>query len=399
MPCFTQHVLVLFITLLILHVGSAKADMQPFHHFYTEWGFIFERIIRVNCSAEYDIYTDGKMPRSKWYETSRWLGSGSTSANVVPLADCIIKNSPEYMKAGMAAANVVLGLTPAILSSLGSSVDETSTLFVCGRRPFLAICLCLGSPGVPPLRLFEHRQLSQPLERRQGRLKLELYSFATEVLILIAEYVIVFASIANVAQLGYEMGSRVVLVFAPHLSYLILLWLFIGSSAHIFAAVSLSLRVRIEHEEYEDDGATSGLQSWIIPWCRKGTTKIFFLPETLFYSFFVGFVSLLIAAHIIFGTLVFSSVLFISVRDCMPLIGRLMASVIVCRVVLMYEIAKIRHLCWAEDPPFLTFEDPEDKVDDVRERGYMTGTDGQRDGFSLIPKFRRFTTFNPGNEI
>ncbi|GKU01263.1 hypothetical protein FLAG1_03388 [Fusarium langsethiae] len=372
------------------------ADMEPFHQFYTEWGFIFERIIHDNCSAEYDIYTDGKMPRSKWYETSRWLGSGSTSANVVPLADCIINYSPEYMKAGMAAANVILGLTPAILSSLGSGVEETSTLFICGRRPFLALCLCLGSPGVPPLRLFEHRQLSQPLERRQGRLKLQRYSFSTETLILIAEYLIVFASIANVAQLGHEMGSRVVLVFAPHLSYLILLWLFIGATAHIFAALSLSLRVRIENEDY--NGAIAGLQSWIVPWCGRGTTKIFFLPETLFYSFFVGFVSLLIAAHIIFGTLVFSSVLFISVRDCMPLIGRLMASVIVCRVVLMYEIAKLRHLCWAENPPLLTYVNPEDKADDVRELDYLP-PEGRRSSFSLIPKSRRQTTFNLGNEL
>ncbi|CAF3458880.1 unnamed protein product [Fusarium graminearum] len=390
---FTQHIFVLSATVLILHVGSAIADMEPFHVFYTEWGFIFERIIRDNCSAEYVTYMDGKMPRSEWYKTSRWLGSGSTCANVIPLADCIVKYSPEYMKAGMAAANVVLGLTPAILSSLGSGVEETSTLFICGRRPFLALCLCLGSPGIPPLRLFEHRQLSQPLERRQGRLRLQLYSFGTETLILIAEYVLVFVSIANVAQLGHEMGSRVVLVFAPHLSYLILLWFFIGSSAHIFAAISLSLRVRIEHEVYDEDGdAFAWIKSWIVPWQRRGTTKIFFLPETLFYSFFVGFVSLLIAAHIIFGTLVFSSVLFISVRDCMPLIGRLMASVIVCRVVLMYEIAKIRHLCWAEDPPHLTYENPEDKVDDVGEQGYMTA-ERQSDGLTLIPKFRRLTTF------
>ncbi|UZP37115.1 hypothetical protein NXS19_004931 [Fusarium pseudograminearum] len=273
MARFTQHIFVLCVAILILHVGSAMADMEPFHVFYREWGFIFERIIHDNCSAEYDIYIDGKMPRPECCK--RRLGFDTSHFE---------------------------------LSGIRCRGDFDSVHL--WETSLFALCLCLGSPGIPPLRLFEHRQLSQPLERRQGRLRLQLYSFGTETLILIAEYVLVFASIANVAQLGHEMASRVVLVFAPHLSYLILLWFFIGSSAHIFAVMSLSLRVRIEHEE----------------------------------------------------------------------------------VVLMYEIAKIRHLCWAEDPPMLTYENPEDKVDAVGEPGYMTA-ERQSDGFSLIPKFRRLTTF------
>jgi hypothetical protein len=49
-----------------------------------------------------------------------------------------------------------------------------------------------------------------------------------------------------------------------------------------------------------------------------------------------------IAFHIIYGTVTFSSVLFISVRDSIGVVCWFMGSVLVCRIVLMYELASLR---------------------------------------------------------
>jgi hypothetical protein len=49
-----------------------------------------------------------------------------------------------------------------------------------------------------------------------------------------------------------------------------------------------------------------------------------------------------IACHIIFGTLTFSSLLFISVRDAVTVIGRYLASLLLCRAILTYELACLR---------------------------------------------------------
>ena len=47
----------------------------------------------------------------------------------------------------------------------------------------------------------------------------------------------------------------------------------------------------------------------------------------------------LAAAHVIFGTIVFSSLLFLRVWDALPVISRFALSAIVCRVILTYELA------------------------------------------------------------
>jgi hypothetical protein len=46
--------------------------------------------------------------------------------------------------------------------------------------------------------------------------------------------------------------------------------------------------------------------------------------------------------HILFGTLVFSSLTFIAVADAVPVAARYMGSAIVCRGILMFELSGMR---------------------------------------------------------
>ncbi|KAM0426399.1 hypothetical protein ACHAPT_008445 [Fusarium lateritium] len=363
MPRLARHGLLLFFVLLVVQVSSTSGTMEQFKDWYPEWGFIFARIVEVECQKEYQLYLTNTTRGTGWSDAAEWLGAGPWSASVVPLVNCIVRHSSEYQKSGMASANVFLGLTPAILASLGSTVDETSLIYIFGRRPFLALCLSAGSPGVPPCPLFEYRKFNQLHEKRPGRLRLRTFPFCAEALIWVAEHVVALASIANVVSVGYELSSRVIMVFAPELTYLILIWLFMGTVAHILAAIALRLRVEINEPPILD--SVTWLKSWIAPREAGGQrqTKFKILHETLTYTFFSGFISLFIAAYIMFGTLVFSSILFISVWDCMPVVGRLMASVIACRIVLMYELARIRHLCQERkgEPPVYIIKLPEEE--------------------------------------
>ena len=47
-------------------------------------------------------------------------------------------------------------------------------------------------------------------------------------------------------------------------------------------------------------------------------------------------------AHWIFGTLVFSSTLFIGTLDALGVIARYLASALVCRIILLVELAGVR---------------------------------------------------------
>jgi hypothetical protein len=66
------------------------------------------------------------------------------------------------------------------------------------------------------------------------------------------------------------------------------------------------------------------------------------LPETYWFIAISWFTSILTVCHVLYGTLAFSSMLFIAVKDSLRVISRFMASVICCRVILMYELATLR---------------------------------------------------------
>jgi hypothetical protein len=73
-----------------------------------------------------------------------------------------------------------------------------------------------------------------------------------------------------------------------------------------------------------------------------GPYTIEVVPETYWFIAINWFASILTACHVLSGTLAFSSMLFISVKDSLQVITHLMASAICCRVVLMYELAALR---------------------------------------------------------
>ena len=66
------------------------------------------------------------------------------------------------------------------------------------------------------------------------------------------------------------------------------------------------------------------------------------MPETR-TAVCLNWVAVILAyAHWIFGTLVFSSALFIGTLDALGVIARYLASALVCRMIMLVEIAGIR---------------------------------------------------------
>ncbi|KAJ5448476.1 hypothetical protein N7445_003297 [Penicillium cf. griseofulvum] len=354
MPRFSRPIIFSLLLILLLQITHVSGARDQFQHWYPEFNHIFERIIRENCSSEHHFYLTAQKNRTYWNETSRWIGSGNTASLIAPLVNCIMGACPEYMKSNMASANVILGLAPMILATLGSDVDETSALAVIGNRPFFALCLTVGSPAVIALRSFDYRDPKAVLNDRPLRLAPVFFDFHIELLITVLEYALVFAAITNVGTLGYQLGQNVALSFAPNYGYLILLWCFFSPIGHMVAAWALRLHVHwpgrtcIKKSRFPCFSSSSfrdQLKTFFVGYTLNHPPPDFELKkETPLYLLLSWILSLLTAAHVMFGTLVFSSMLFISVRDSITVITRFMGSVIVCRVVLMYELAKLRHL-------------------------------------------------------
>jgi hypothetical protein len=80
----------------------------------------------------------------------------------------------------------------------------------------------------------------------------------------------------------------------------------------------------------------------LTPLAQQQSLTLSLVQETRLYIFISWATSLLSACHVIFGTLTFSSMLFISVKDSLTVISRFMASVLLCRIILMYKLSTLR---------------------------------------------------------
>ena len=332
--------------IIFCYIPSVSAFVTTqFQMWYPEWDFIFKRILRENCTEEYKYYLGGQRNETRLSLFDRWVGASWTSAVVQPVASCILSNTSDWIKSEMASAAVVLGLTPPILAALGPSIEETATLFLIAPRSFLVTCLAAGSPAVNPFRALEYTNPLDILNQREHRLKFPTFPGWAHSIILLVEYLIIAAAIANMATVTRDLGLKASYTFAPQLVYLPLLWAYLGSLAHGFGVMALRLRLK-RSKSPDDPRRLNWFHAQIKPLALQDAEhfqRFTVVGESFPYILFSWLTSVGIACHIIFGTLTFSSVLFISVRDSVFVMLRFMASVLLCRSVLMYELAILRN--------------------------------------------------------
>jgi hypothetical protein len=320
------------------HLHFASAARNQFKKWYPEYGFIFDHILHTNCTKEYDTYLYATKNIS---HVDRYTGGSWTNQLAQPVVNCILGCTSQFIMSDTSSAQVLLGLTPSMLAVLGPSTEETSLLFVIGRRPFLALCIAAGSPAVFPMRSFDNKDPIGLLKDREGRLRPPPLNQIRAPIVMALEYLVVIAAIANIATLGKELGVQVVCSFAPHLTYLVLLWAFLILIIHGSGSIALLLRARVSCER-----SSNTILRWIriqfTPFEKQRPINVNLIPETYWFTFFSWFTAILTVCHVIYGTLTFSSMLFISVRDSLSVIGRYFVSVMCCRIVLMYELAALR---------------------------------------------------------
>jgi hypothetical protein len=326
------------ILLLGFHLCFASAARNQFKNWYPEYGFVFDSILHTNCTKEYDTYLHATKNIS---HVDRFTGGDWTNQLAQPVVNCILGHTSNFIMSNIGSAQVLLGLMPSMLATLGPSTEETSLLFVIGRRPFLALCIAAGSPAVFAMRSFDYKDPIGLLKDREGRLRPPPLNYARVPIVVALEYLVVIAAIANIVTLSNELGVQVVCSFAPQLTYLALLWVFLILIIHGLGSISLLLRTRVSCER-----SSSMVLRWIriqfTPFEKQRPIKVNVIPETYWFTFSSWFTAIFTVCHVIYGTLTFSSMLFISVRDSIAVIGRYFASVVCCRIILMYELAALR---------------------------------------------------------
>lgn len=259
------------------------------------------------------------------------------------LLECILDNTNEKRKTTMASASVALALTPPILAGLGQSLAEISLLS--SHRPVLSALLALGAPAMYPNRVFEYTHPPDALRSLPGDRGLLKMQPALSVAVSILEYFLAAGTVANNIELAVRIGVRSVLAWACNSWAMPLLWVLYPVSLHVIAtwgyrSMTPVIPVRVG----------SGSRLWRMLTAEvtpSSNCECFALPKATPTATAISlqiFASGLAFVHGVFGILVLSSLIFIGFHDMLWVLFRLVGSALVCRGILMFELAGIREV-------------------------------------------------------
>jgi hypothetical protein len=209
-----------------LSCSSSASDAFPKQKFETWFGTYaqhFEESSSITCNSTLQRY---KNP---------YPGSPPARLTIAYHADCILSNTTETIKANMASAGVVLGLMPSLLSFLGPTLAESSTLAL--ERPFLSLLLAIGAPAFYPFRPFDHRDPLEALKQRSRLLPQIPLSCWAHVLVSVLQYLLALATAVNVVTASLQLGLNTVVTWNKDQSFLPLMWVILSLAIHLCAMV------------------------------------------------------------------------------------------------------------------------------------------------------------------
>lgn len=320
------------LTILCSHVTPATALTRSFaqyEHFFPAWDTIIKDQLKYNCTTEIDNYRNRSM-------TMPQVG--------YRVIDCILRTTPEFRKAELAAAAVILGLAPGVLQLLSASYVDTAVLAF--RRPGLALLLAMSSSGVRPLSATEYEDFVAKMGTHPFRTNFgNPHSFWAPRTVSAAEYFVACASVANNAYLAYQLSVWAVCTIAPANDFLPAVWTAASVAIHLVGYLVARLRIKVEGRD--DAGLDSSEWRWLwneltpTPWQTRLEVK----SDTKETGWFLVLISLLYvgaALQAFYGTIILSSLVFLSVRDSAIVVLRLLASALFARGILIYELAGSR---------------------------------------------------------
>ncbi|RBR09656.1 uncharacterized protein FIESC28_09768 [Fusarium coffeatum] len=321
----TGYAAYLLLTFWYFITPTLARSYSQYQHFFPAWDPILQdQLLTPNCTEPMAQYRNRSDP-------DRRVGYG--------VIDCILETMPEFRKAELASSAVILGLAPAILQLMSASYLDTAMLSF--RRPGLAFLLSMASSGVRPLGAGEYDGYidtmgTEPFRTNFGR----PHSSSIPAFVSGLEYTVATAAVANNAYLAYQLSTWAVCTFAPGQDFLPAVWTVAAVAIHLVGYIAAGLKVTVKEET---PGGHSGI--WHGLWAELKPTpwqsRLVVTKDDRHSGWFLVLVSFLYigdALQVFFGTLILSSLVFISVRDSAVIVIRLTASALFARGILLYEI-------------------------------------------------------------
>ncbi|KAH8700957.1 hypothetical protein BGW36DRAFT_357594 [Talaromyces proteolyticus] len=327
--------------LLQLTVVHASIAQERFSHFYPSMNWVLLPVSTETCNSTLQKYLSS--------------GFQPATANLCyAQIRCILSNLPEEEKAVEASAAVLLGIIPTFLASLGPTIPEMSLL--ASRRPILAIFLAIGCVSVSITRFAEYSSPLQVLDAKPGNFATkEIQSHRRKVIISSFQYMLAFGACVNVIYCSYTVGTYTVLNWKCQNSFMPMLWTLLPLVVHVIAASAFRISpAGKKFSQISDSKMKKPNSVWgrLVYMLRQEATPCAAQEMPMDLKEADGFTVVSLQwlasgagfAHILFGTMVLSSLLFIGMLEALSVAAQYIGSVLVCRFILMFELAGMRRL-------------------------------------------------------
>ncbi|RDW63315.1 hypothetical protein BP6252_10860 [Coleophoma cylindrospora] len=331
------------------NVSQNQAVLHPlkYESWYRDFAAELDLISRSVCNLSLAAYRGDQNARATLGPVHDYCWSH---------ADCLLSTVSEHVKASFGGTSILLGLAPTTLSVLGPSVAEMALLSL--HRPGLSLLLSLGAPAVFPGRFLLWNDPLRANEASTGAFIIRPFSKKYAILVSVIQYLVAATACGNILHATYAIGLRSIVSWDCRASYWPLIWVVVSLVIHFTATASLRAAIKRKtdittprRQQYISEppnegqrpnmtGVMTAIHNEVTPsanidWQVSDLYDVRLGPLAVVLQYTGAFVSV---CHLMFGTLLFSSLQFIGVGDAVILIMRLIASATFCRIVLQFEM-------------------------------------------------------------
>lgn len=177
---------------------------------------------------------------------------------------------------------------------------------------------------------------------------------------MVLEYILAAASVANVILNSWNLSNRTIHAAGCQIWGFPILWTVLTVPVHFFGAVAVYLRVELRSAAHASRTTSNGprfLPASIWKHVREEFRlsisqqhqDINFRKRSYFFLLASWWASTFTILHIIWGTLVLGSTLFIGPPDATTVVAQYLVSTLICRAIVSFEMEGIRRTAVSEE--------------------------------------------------
>lgn len=323
-----MHIVWFFSTFLwTAHVLAIGVRSNKFTLWFPYFDYHWRQVAQEQCATEINDFHGNIKDRFR--------------APCAAALDCILENSSESIKSNLANSQVVLGLTPTILSFVGSDIAELAALST--HHPLLVILLSLGAPALQIRHIFTPLEVAKIVNKTPSKF-VRMYhgwltsrSRAVQGLFDIGLHVLAIGAVANNIATSLYLDSRAVVGFRCGSVFMPLAWGLMGIFPSIFAMLAVYQQYQLPTFTFRQSGKEARKKR-----SRVLTKESYEAPRRWISEALFSAAALAALLQLVYGTSILSAMTPISYFDALPIVARYAASNIVCRSLLLVELDKVR---------------------------------------------------------